>query len=87
MRDAWEALAERRSPHPWATRWLEYGFSHGWVVIAEEVPLIDGSVPYDVFALYTCPISGRVGNRIPAGPNLHDDPRAEVDRLIVLVKR
>ncbi len=86
MRDAWEALAERLdASRPWVRHRLEYAFASGWRVLAEETPLNDGSAPYDVYAYYICPVGGRVGERIPAGPNLHASPHAEVERLILVV--
>ena len=86
MRDAWEALAERLDvTRPWVRHRLEYVFRSGWCVVAEETPLTDGSAPYDVYAVYTCPVGGRVGERVPVGPNLHADPHGEVGRLILVV--
>lgn len=85
IRDAWEALAERRGHRPWAPHRLEYKFRSGWTIVAEEIPLADGSTPYDVYAIYACPVGGRVGERIPAGPNLHVDPKPEISRLELVV--
>ena len=86
IRDAWEVLAERRDPRrPWAPHRLEYKYLSGWTIVAEEIPLVDGSAPYDVYAIYTCPVGGRVGERIPAGPNLHVDPKPEIGRLVLVV--
>lgn len=80
-RDAWEALAERRGQRPWAPHRLEYAYRSGWRIVAEEIPMDDGTEPYDVYAIYTCPVGGRVGERIPTGPNLHADPHPEIRRL------
>jgi hypothetical protein len=82
MRDAWEVLEERRASRPWVPARKEHRGSPGWEVVAEEFPLNDGPVPFDVRAVFTCPIGGTVGKRLPAGPNLHADPLPEIERLL-----
>lgn len=84
-RDAWEALADRRGLVPWVSARREVSAGAGWRIVAEEIPMADGSVPFDVYAIYTCPVGGRVGERIPAGPNLHGCPVQEIDRLLRVV--
>lgn len=47
----------------------------GWQAVAEQVEPPGGFAQWDVFALHDS------GARVPAGPNRHAKPDAEMDRL------